>query len=242
MPPKARLRVELQLKLKFQSTSPNPLVYLKTHNTGNQLPPCEGPMFLSPSLCPLSWHGLGHVPSEGASRQQLWGALLAQNLFATIYLCYVHAQLPWVPRSSSWEHQLFEIRDPDFKTQSWAPGTHGGFSELVGSAVAFSAARHFLLQVACYLSDMESDIQRSSETEELLSFLIYLFLCKFSSDQKPPPRSLVHSLSQVCSWDFLQLCSEGVSLTWSKWNPFLQCLDMGGTLYQTLPWLQCVTN
>lgn len=46
---------------------------------------------------------------------QLWGALLAQRLFATIHLCYVHTQLAFLPRSEGWEHCPFQICDPDFK-------------------------------------------------------------------------------------------------------------------------------
>lgn len=81
----------------------------------------QGPVFLSPSLCPFL-----ALPVLYPWKESLAGTVrrAAGPGFATIYLCYVHAQLAPRPRSSSWEHQLIQRCDPDFNTKSCAPGTH----------------------------------------------------------------------------------------------------------------------
>lgn len=120
---------------------------------------------------------------------------------------------------------------------SWHPW---GFPELVGSTVTFFTSGQ-LLQVASYLSFMESDAQRSPEIKRLLSWFLCFYSCSVLI--RSPFSAACHIVGSMFTSEFSSALLRGVALTWSKWDSFLQVLDTDVlSLYQIFPWLQFVTD
>lgn len=120
---------------------------------------------------------------------------------------------------------------------SWNPW---GFPKFAGSTVTFFTAGQLLLQVARYLSRVESDTQRSPEIKGLLSWFICFYSCSILSRSHLSAACYI-----ICSMFASGISSAlfgGVEVTWPKPDSFLWSLDTGGTLYQIFPWLQFVTD
>lgn len=104
---------------------------------------------------------------------------------------------------------------------SWHPWE---FPEFVGSTVTFFTSGQLLLQVASYLSRMESDAQRSPEIKGLLPWFICFYSCSVLI--RSPLSAVCHIVGSMFTSGISSALFRGVALTWPKWGSFLQWLDM----------------
>lgn len=175
----------------------------------------------------MSFLGIAHVVYPW--KESLAGTVrrAARPGFATIYLCYVHAQLAPRPRSSSWEHQLIQRCDPDFNTKSCAPGTREGSQNLWALLSLSSPPDSFFCKLL--LIYLARNLTLNGHQKLRVAFLIHLLLFMFSSDHKSPLRSLSHSRFHVHFWDFLSFIQRG-SLNMTKMGLVSTGIGHGCTL------------